>query len=1321
MHLIARTTVTILTCLGLSVAAPAAAATDWPMWRSDASRSGAVEWSLPDELHLQWVKQLPAPEPAWPITQYKLQFDASYEPVVAGQRLFVASMSRDSVTAYNTRTGTELWRFYADGPVRFAPVVWEQKVYFVSDDGHLYCLDAADGALRWKFQAAPNRRTVLGNGRLVSIHPARGAPVVYDGKVYFAAGVYPFMGAFVHALDAQTGEVVWTNSHSGSVYILQPHSSPAFAGVSPQGYLAATDKYLIVSGGRSVPACYDRTTGEFLHYRANTKEGRHMAWTAGEWIFNDGRYLKLNDGWARGNLPADVRFGETIIGINSEGTIVGHELNIPIATETRVTRRGQKRTVLVGYPKATWRIDAGGLLTQLHFRAGQTLYGSNNKTFAAIKIPSRPSQFPDIASIAEITWHKQLDAPVSTMLAGDDRLFVVTGAGAIYCYGRDSASASPATAPAAEPPIEDEWTAEAGRILARNNISAGYALCLGLGTGRLAEELVTQSDLNVIVIDPDAEAVDSFRRKMDAAGLYGRRVSVQTADLYPFDLPPYLVSLIVSERPWDAHFEAGLNAERLIRSIRPYGGVACLKLGSLPREAFARRFNDGAIDGAEAHVAGGYGFIRRPGPLRGAGSWTHENGDAANTVFSPDQRVKAPLGLLWFGGPSHQDVLPRHGHGPAPQVAGGRVIIQGIGVISARDVYTGRVLWRREMETLNTYDMYYNKSYVDDIYDRTYNQRHMPGAGELGGNFVTTTDRVYLIAGPICHVLDAATGETVTQFTLSPTLAEDAKDRRQANWGTLLTSGDLLIATAEPYRIIGDDRGRSVVETWNARYGPASRKLVVMNRHTGKILWERAAAMSFRHNSIIVGGGKVFCIDGISPAKRAMLRRRGVGRADAGSLLALDLHTGRQIWAEEDDVFGTWLAYSAEYDIVLQAGSAAKDRASDEVGEGMSAFGGSNGKPLWRIDGVYFGPPMLHHRLIITQPEGATQVTRPAKAYDLLTGVEARRVHPLTGRDIPWSWIRYYGCNTAIASEHLLSFRSASAAIVDMTTGQGTASLGGFKSGCTTNLIVADGVLNAPDYTRTCICSYQNQASVALVHAPEVETWSVDDYPPVAEPTAALRIGLNLGAPGNRFGPDGTLWLEHPSIAGPSPDVPAWVVGAEAPGADDPSADADDDAGGGDLNGFAAHSGYVTGPINWVGATGVRGLRRVTVRPFLQPSEPSFSPEGVRRVPGFATTRHKPATWLPENVRGRFPAPRAYTVRLVFAEPDVATRPGDRVFSVAIQGQTVLADFDVAAAAGGNRRTVIRQFQTTITDDLTITLEPVTGEPILCGIELIAE
>ncbi|NLY02955.1 MAG: PQQ-like beta-propeller repeat protein [Rhodopirellula sp.] len=60
--------------------------------------------------------------------------------MAADNRLFVPSMVNDSVTAYDAGTGDVLWRFVSDGPVRLAPIVDQGKVYFASDDGHLYCV-----------------------------------------------------------------------------------------------------------------------------------------------------------------------------------------------------------------------------------------------------------------------------------------------------------------------------------------------------------------------------------------------------------------------------------------------------------------------------------------------------------------------------------------------------------------------------------------------------------------------------------------------------------------------------------------------------------------------------------------------------------------------------------------------------------------------------------------------------------------------------------------------------------------------------------------------------------------------------------------------------------------------------------------------------------------------------------------------------------------------------------------------------------------------------------------------------------------------------
>ncbi|MDQ1255713.1 MAG: hypothetical protein QG656_307, partial [Candidatus Hydrogenedentes bacterium] len=157
------------------------------MWRHDAARTGASPEQLNGELYLQWAAEYPPLDPAWP-DEARLTFDYAYEPIVVGKTLYFGSSYNDSLTALDIETGAERWRFYADGPIRFAPVAAAGKVYFVSDDGNLYCIDGETGALVWRFQGAPTERKVLGNKRLVSVWPARGAPVVADGVVYFGAG-----------------------------------------------------------------------------------------------------------------------------------------------------------------------------------------------------------------------------------------------------------------------------------------------------------------------------------------------------------------------------------------------------------------------------------------------------------------------------------------------------------------------------------------------------------------------------------------------------------------------------------------------------------------------------------------------------------------------------------------------------------------------------------------------------------------------------------------------------------------------------------------------------------------------------------------------------------------------------------------------------------------------------------------------------------------------------------------------------------------------------------------------------------------------------
>ena len=103
-----------------------------------------------------------------------------------------------------------------------------------------------------------------------------------------------------------------------------------------------------------------------------------------------------------------------------------------------------------------------------------------------------------------------------------------------------------------------------------------------------------------------------------------------------------------------------------------------------------------------------------------------------------------------------------------------------------------------------------------------------------------------------------------------------------------------------------------------------------------------------------------------------------------------------------------------------------------------------------------------------------------------------------------------------------------------------------------------------------------------MIHTPEGEAWSFDYYPNVGKATPIMHVGLNLGAPGNRFGENGVLWMEYPSIGGVSPDIPVRTVSQNP-------------------KWFHHHQSKVEGEFNWITASGIEGIHEVWIRLFIQP------------------------------------------------------------------------------------------------------------------------
>ena len=167
---------------------------DWPMYRRDPKRSGVTPGEVTPQLAPQWEVELRAP-----LTP----------PVSGGGKVVVAAKDEHTVYALDSGSGREVWRYTAGGRIDSPPVIDGPRILFGCADGYAYCLRAEDGALVWRFQAAPARRLICDKGQLESPWRVHGSMLLLDGVVYLTAGRSSFLdgGIWIFGLDAVTGEI----------------------------------------------------------------------------------------------------------------------------------------------------------------------------------------------------------------------------------------------------------------------------------------------------------------------------------------------------------------------------------------------------------------------------------------------------------------------------------------------------------------------------------------------------------------------------------------------------------------------------------------------------------------------------------------------------------------------------------------------------------------------------------------------------------------------------------------------------------------------------------------------------------------------------------------------------------------------------------------------------------------------------------------------------------------------------------------------------------------------------------------------------------
>ena len=1299
----------------LFLMASAVSATDWPTYRHDNARTGSTSESVvrPGGLVEHWVyESFYAPRPAWsgpaerPREGFRQRprviFDDAFQVAVAGDTVYFGSSVDNKVYALDAATGEECWSFFTDGPIRLAPTVCENRVFVGSDDGFVYCLDADDGTLLWKVRGGPNNEKLLGSGKMISRWPIRTGVLVDEGIAYFGAGIFPHENVYLRAVRASDGKLIWKSDTISQ----QDAYRNEF---TPQGYLLATKAQLFAPCGRALPVAFDRATGQMLlkpsygwrGEQAGGMVGGTYALLADEQIYTGTQYhlLALNQKTGRAGFAwfpgrrltvvqdmAYLATGRELIAMDRAPYAKASGRRNSLEYRIRDLQSGVRRARGGNRKKLEQQLKAAQQELEQHRQ-------QNIKPTIKWQVPSdcdaelivtgnlvlvggkdQVSAFD--RENGESVWNAKVDGKARGLAVANGRLYVSTDQGKIYCFGSGEAAHQKTSLPkrsiraAAEPYPKDELTAvyesAAEAIVLETGVKKGYCLVLGAERGRLAKELAQRTELTIIGVERDPQKVRAAREALDAAGLYGERVVIDQGD--PSNLPysNYFANLIVSDSLLLTGNIPG-DAGKLARHLKPCGGTICLgvpanassQAESVSCEQLSQWLLPLKLGKCRLSEVNGRWAVLRRGRLPGTGRWTHQYAEPGNTACSDDNLVAGPLGLLWFGEPGPAPMVNRHDAAAAPLAVNGRMFIQGENIVMVYDSYNGVLQWKRSI----------------------------PGAMRTRlkrsecGNLAASNDSFFVALSDKCLRLDAETGETRATYAMPPT-PEDASYR----WGYLGYVDGILYGSAMTQRGVSD-------------------LMFAIDTQNGNRLWTYEGE-NIANLTIAIGDGWIFFVESsLTPQQREALLQQDKSRLvnlsgeeakkaeqrqknlDARLAVALDARTGGRLWAKPVDVTdcsrigigGGELTAMYRDGVLVLCGANANGHYWRQFLSGefsrrrLVALSAKTGNVLWAKDANYRHRPVIIGDTVLAEPW----------AFDLKTGEQETRRHPLTGAKTTWQFLRPgHHCGAISACPQMLFMRSGFTSYYDLQDDSGIRHFAGQRLGCWINAIPADGLALIPEASAGCICLHSIICSLALEPRPGHDRWAI--YSATGTNTPVQHLAVNLGAPGDRRNKDGVLWLGYPRPGLPG-DRKAMGFSFEV--------QTQFLEGGGYFHKSSEAEPVAGTDSPWVFASCGRGLKHC-ILPLL----------------------------------GEGDGPAEYTVRLYFADLE-NEQASTRVFDIKLQGQLRADGFDTVKEAGGSHKAVVREFKGIEVDhNLEIELVPkdetissMSRAPILCGVEAVRQ
>ena len=1097
-------------------------ADDWPAPRHSPTRNAVSAEALPSGLPQVLWQHRPAlePSPAWygPAKwdayaelsglHSMRDYDQVFNTVIADGAVFYASSSEECVRKLDADSGELEWTFFADGPIRVAPTYSRGKLFFGSDDGRAYCIDADTGTEIWRYAPRADGRKILNNGKLIPLWPIRTGVTVFENKAYFSASLLPWEPSLLCAVDTENGEEIYTHQVKNATI-----ESP----------FVVSQRFLIAPQGRVPPLLFDRKTGKPL----------------GQLGEGGGSFVVLVDEDTTMHGPG-----------NKEGWIEESK----VSSKEKIATHKQARAV----------VNTNGVS---YFISDQSIfaidYESKQKLWKAdfldplCMIATKDAVIVggvDIVSAYDnkqgnLLWEAKIPGRVKGLSFAGGRLHASVDTGEITCLSF-SAEELPADLKVSSEQKRAQQTHQKWQASVDENsfqVAVGpTARFLTKDSVEIRWQTVQESPTVLTWIDPSDETLQ-FRDQASSTNhrvivpnlgknhVYHYKLSVETHDgiqtTSAFECDTFFnynfAALPESSKVLDGHQQP--QVEQIVDCIPSDSGIALI-LGASKNawlaEEVARRTNlrltvfDPDIDSVNAlrkrlTADGLYGeritvrqasvqdlakvtdhiatlvlsgrvcdkrespyaseeFLRllapngvalvpnkdlneaenmtlvKGTPFEESGDWTHTYAAPDNSAFAGESldhaRTINDLAVQWIGRPGPRYQADRNGRKPSPLAANGRLFLQGLERIICLDAYNGAIVWSLETPYFHRFNM------PRDC-----------------GNWCADDDALYAAIRDSCWKFDARTGELLERWQADTYKLPESESGYQ--WGYVGRSENVLLGTSVKSDAPWEDYWGG--EGWfDKTEGPAvqqvaSDRLIARDSVTGKKIWSHDGLVL--NSSITVSEGAVYFAECRRDETSNSPERR-LGGPEVWEhmyLTALDLNTGKERWSNSlkhitSGSVAFWLTCRDERLITV---------SSADVKFEVNAFSTLDGKKLW-TGHADWGKGKADHGTHLSRPAivGNRVVVRPA-VFDLETGRKLDQEMPVSG------------CGTYACTTDALFFRAWSGqefAVWSPESNEYTR-WSRLRPDCWLSSIPACGLLLSPEGGGGCSCGKWLETSLAFI------------------------------------------------------------------------------------------------------------------------------------------------------------------------------------------------------------------------------------------------